>query len=557
LSEPKTHFEVHGKQSGSWTVQKVCDSKEVAIDFAKILKSGQNIASVKVLQVKFDSNDPVFHDKEVYFDGERDKPNTDSGVELIEPICQSASEIYQPSARRAIGQLLQKPMAQWHITPLELLYHSKHLQKLNDTGQILQGAVQRVAISQVQRTGQKVNDRVLELYRITNEVLKNLKDFNSLDIVPEIEDDNLVKLMRAVKDHEDWRQLFLMSMARYLSDIKTIDDKFDIIMNWLGKYDDPGVLEMLDRHVADFLSSSSYLRRILGEEENLGEAMLALVDLIRGTRQFPGGSHSGGVRVNALLRDQFLPETRMALTLKLKKTLKGNASFVSGDPFKSAIYHSKLMSRTQIGNDEHVGGQEVVEALRMRSEKMTGSTTIGNMLAGHDNPLDRADVLLMISQGLVGAVSKRTIANYLLPLLESGQNFQYLTSGKIPPLTILARLQELQSKVAKSDFQEFYNTKLSERLDQMSVDLMKELEVLENFKKRAADNTQLGLTLLQLLASDKLTKPEGARMVHEFTRKTIVSADFMADLEKKAKTGASQVEFFKTFYTALEKTNIR
>ncbi len=557
MSKSQTHFEIHGQRAGAWTVQKVCDDKETAVDFAKTLKSSKSLEGVKVLQVTFDAKDPVFHDKEIYFDGDRSGGVKQNAVDLIEPICQSVEDVYKPDARRAVFQLLRKPMEGWQITPLELLYHHGYLQRLNDTGQILQGAVQRVAISQVQKTGQKVNDRVLELYSITNDALHRLKEISIDDQVPDIENDSLIKLSKASKEMPDWRRAFMMALARHFQSTKTLDEKFEKILDWLNQYDDPDVLEMLDRYLGDFLSSPVYLQKLLGEKQNLGDAMLELIDFIRGAKEIEPDTHRSAIRMNALLRDQFLPEVRKALTVRLLETLKGNKSFVANDPYKSVLYHDRILSRLQISEGEHIGGEEIVEILQERCERMTGSTTVAQMLSDVEHPLDKVEKLLKVSKGVIGAANKRTIANYLLPVLESAQNFKLILETKNPPLATIAWLRKLQEMTLMAGFQQYYCDKISERLDSIAVDLLSQLGVLEAFSRQAKDNTQLGLNLLQILASEKLTQPIGLSTVRDYAKKMIVSEEFMKTLEIKAKEGTSQVEFFKLFYQALEKAGIR
>ena len=557
MSDQQVHFEVHVRQSGSWTVQKVGEDKTSSVETAKQLKTNRNVDAVKVLQVSFDSSDPVFHDKEIYFDGDREQAGKKNDVDLIEPVCKKLDDIYRPEARRAIWSLLQKPMQGWQITPLELLHHQGHLQRLNDTGQILQGAVQRVAISQVQKTGQKVNDRVLDLYSFANEALGELKKLTIEDNIPDIEDGNLIRLSKKLKEDPNWRRTFMMALARFFHSYKTVDDKFKKVLEWLGLYDDPRVLEILDRYLADFLSQSQYLQTILGEEENLGDAMLGLVDFIRGSRKFTPDMHKGAIRINALLRDQFLPETRAALSHRFLETLCGNKSFVANNPFKSIQYHSRLLARMHIADGEHVGGEEAVEALKDRCERMTGPTTIATILGNENYTLDRAEKLLKVSEGVIGGVNKRTIANYLLPVLDSSHNIKLIMEAPVSPLATVARLRNLQIQAIKSGFQIYYEEKITTALDDLAVDLINNKEILQSFSRNAKDNTQLGLNLLQLIASDKLTQPACEKLVRQYARKTIASNQFMEALEEKAKQGAAQVEFFKSFYAALEKTGIR
>lgn len=558
MSEPQIHYEIHGMQTGSWAVQKVCDDKVTAIETAKGLFRDLDLKAIKVLKVVFDTDDPIFKDKEVYFDGERVVPSKLGSVELIEPICHKPEDMYVPDARRAIFRLLQKPLAGWQKTPLELLYHQGNLQKLNDTGQILQGAVQKTAISQVQKTGQKVNERVLDLYSITNKILQDLKTTTKEQDIPDIEGDDLLAALAEAKKGENWRKIFMMSMARHFQDIKTLDEKFEKIITYLLQYDDPEILEMLDRYLGDFLSSPARLQALLGEEENLGDALVSLVDFIRGAKKTTLNMHKSTQRINMLLRDKKLPEVRQALTIRFRDTLMGNKSFVKNDAVKSMSYHRLLMARMHIADGEHIGGQDAVEALISRCERMTGSTTISAFLEGLDQPLDRVDRLLQVNEGVIGPVNKRTIANYILPVLESTSNVISILKQREAGTATIARLKNIQAATKKSGFQNFYSDKILESLDRIGMRVLTEKKVLENLARDSKDNIQLGLNLLQLISAEKLTEPTALNAVRDYAKKTIVSAEFMRTLEQKTTSdSAQQAEFFRQFYKLLEKTGIR
>ncbi len=558
MSESQIHFEVHGLKSGSWAVQRVCDEKTVAVDVAKGLFKDLGLKAVKVLKVTFDSSDPTFQDKEVYYEGERAAPLNANSIDLIEPICKKTEDMYLPDARRAIYKLLQKPLEGWQLTPLELLYHQGHVQKLNDTGQILQGAVQRAAISQVQKTGQNVNERVLDLYSITNAILQDLKTTTVEQTIPEIQGDDLLAALNEAKDSENWRKTFLMSLARYFQDVKTNDEKFEKVTEFLHQYDDPEILEMLDRYLGDFMSSSPLVQSLLGEEENLGDALLSLIDFIRGSKKVTAGMHKAAHRINMLLGDKKLPETRKALTIRLVDTLLGNKSFAKDNSFKSMLYHKRLLMRMHISDGEHIGGQDAVEALTERCGRMMGSTTIGEFLAGLEEPLDRVERLLEINDGVIGPVNKRTIANYILPVLDSLPNIKAIVTANEPAFKLLARLKKLQNTIRQSGFQNYYRDKILSSLDQIGMEILTSKNILGRLAQESGDNIQLGLNLLQIISQGNMTEPKAMQVVREFAKKTIVSEDFMKALESKtSEGGASQAEFFKQFYALLEKTGIR
>lgn len=558
MSEPQIHFEIHGLRANSWAIQKVCDDKATAVDAAKGLYRDLDLRAIKVLKVSFDESDPNFKDKEIYYDGERVSLSSAALQDLIEPICQKAEDMYLPDARRAISRLLEKPLGGWRITPLELLYHQGNLQKLNDTGQILQGAVQKAAISQIQKTGQKVNERVLELYAITNSILQNLKITTKEEEIPVIEDDDLIAALNAAKENENWRRIFLMSMARHFYDIKTLDEKFEKIVEYLQYYDEPELLEMLDRYLSDFLSSRDRLQLILGEEDNLGDALLSLVDFVRGAKVPSPNMHPGAQRINMLLRDKKLPEVRATLAIRVRDTLMGNKSFAKSDPLKSMSYHKRLLTRLHISDGEYIGGPDAVEALQTRCERMTGSTTIAAFLGDVEHPIERIERLLLVNEGMIGAVNKRTIANYILPILENPTNVQFLIKEDVPSAVTFGRLKKLQNSIQKSGFQNYFSDKILTNLDMVGMEILTHRSVLESLKRDSGGLIQLGLNLLQLISADSLPGPTVVKTFRDFAKKIIVSEEFMKILEdKSSELGPTQTDFFRQFYALLEKTGIR
>ncbi|MEH6477276.1 MAG: hypothetical protein V7727_16405 [Sneathiella sp.] len=552
MSQGSYHFEVHGRQAQSWTVQKVCDDRQSAIDSAGTLFKELSLKAVKVLEVSFGSDDPVFHDKEIFFQGEKDAPSQASDVDLIGPVCQKIEDLFLPEARQSIASLLQKPMAGWKITPLELLYHGEHLQKLNDTGQILQGAVQRVAISQIQKTGQKVNQRVLDLYSLTNELLQDLKIRGRDGNVVLLEGEDLEGLLAKAKKAENPSLVFMFGVVHFFKEIPSLDLKFEKTLELIEANDDPEILGFLDQFLADFLYSTENLHKLLGGSENLGKGLLRIIDLIRAEINGGGDGHPALLRINLLIGRNLLPETKKLLVVKVMSSLKGNASFVKGDPYKSIMFHRRILSRLNVDGNTHIGGQDSVEAIIQRCSRLTGSVSISEVLNGLEHPLDRVGRLIEVANGVVGATNLRAVANYIIPVLESPHNTQIIIENSDDDLKLLKTLSNLQQKIRDTGFQHFYHEKILSNLDRIGFELFKVKKVQNQLLSSASDKIQLGFSILGLIAEDAVPYPQVMGVVRGFAKKIIMSGDFMAELQKKALDGEADADLLKEFYMLLE-----
>ncbi|WP_169570062.1 hypothetical protein [Sneathiella limimaris] len=558
MAQASSHFEIHGRQSNSWTVQRVCDDRQTAVDSAAALLKDIPLKAVKVLQVSYGDGDEGFKDKEVYFAGEKADPKSSksSDYELILPICKQASDLFRQDARRAIFNQLNGPLKGWNLIPIELLYHAENLQKLNDTGQILQGAVQKIAISQVQKTGQKVNERVLELYNLTNEVLKDLKVQRQTEDFLEVDETDLETLYRQSAEKDDPEKAFMSAFCRYTKGIKTLDQKYEKILELVADNDDSGVLKYLDKWLADFLISGENVRALVGSSENMGDGILRLLEVIKAKAGPKADSHVVLPAIVSHIKQKRLPETQKALLHKVMTTLQGNASFVKDDPFKSVLYHKRILKELEIKGGSHIGGQECVDALKERCERMTGSTSIAAFLEGYDHSLDRIDRLVQIAGGIIGASNMRTIANYIIPILETPFNRnEVVTSGR-DHIETLKKICRIQTGVRRAGFQDFFADRMAKDLDDLAIELYEANNVEGNLENAYPQKVQLGLMLLRGISEGAFSEPMMTQRIRSFAKSVIMSKDFMIALHAEAKSGDAHASVLAEFTTLLERTRI-
>lgn len=557
MHETSSHYEVLGRQSSSWIVQRVCDDKKSAIESASSLFKELSLKAVKVLKVSYEGEEPGFKDKEVFFEGEREPANSkQTDIELIKPICQQASDLYRLESRRAIYNLLKNPLNGWKIVPLELLYHAENLQRLNDAGQVLQGAVQKVAISQIPKTGQKVSERVLDLYSLTNEILRDLKVQRQKDDFILVTDENLEELFEEAKQADDVDIAFMTAFCRFLRPIDTLDLKFEKILQLIADNDDLDVLGFLDKFLADFLNLTDRLKQLIGDSENLGEGILRILDFALGQAKPSDDCHSAFARINELLQRKQLPQTQRALIHKVKTTIKGNASFVKNDPFKSILYHKRILNRMALKDGSHIGGQDCADALKERCAKMTGSTSIAEFLNGFDTPLDRVGRLIDIASGVIGSSNMRTIANYILPVLENPFNIGQMLDSREDDLKTLKKIAAMQTKVRRAGFQDFFANRMALQLDKIGAELYAKKDVEGQLIAASTDTVKLGLQLLRVVSEGEVSEPEVTTKIRTFAKVTIMSKEFMLALKEHASKGDANTSVLKEFTLLLQRTRI-
>ncbi len=556
MAKSNIHFEVLGQKGGGWSLQRVCDDEKSAAENARFFLKEQKLTAAKVMKITYDTKGQSYQEKEVYFEGTRAVAGTKADVDLILPVCRNATELYRSDSRREIFNALRKPLLGWKIMPIELLYGAEHVQRLNDAGQILQGAVQKVAISQIQKTGQKVNERVLELYSYTNEILKDLKHRRQKSDLGLDPSQDLVELYEKLKESDDRKKDFFIALSHLFSKSKTLEEKFEKTLSYIEQYDEDHILNYLDQYLADHLNLGDNVKALIGEEDTLGGGLLSLIDLIRGQLKPRADRHKSIDRLCALYRENKMPASRKSLVHKLVTSLEGNASFDSNDLLKNMLFHRQIADRMHLGGEKYVGGLEAYDAIKGRCERLTGTSTIGRLLEDQEHPLDRVERLLQASGGFVGAVNLRALANYIIPILESGHNRQLLINEIGEGLNTLRRLSALQRLARKSGFPDFFLKRILEDLDDLAFEGIKKTGILDNMVAQSSDMLVAGIALLGIIFRGEMPRPKSMQEFKNFSRRTIMAEKFLLNIQQTSKQSPNGRSKLQQFYKLLEDTRM-
>jgi len=556
LAKGDIHFEVLSQKTSGWSLQRVCDGEKAAIEHARHFLKEQKLTAVKVMKITYDTKGQSYQEKEIYFEGTRVTAAAKMDVDLIEPICRSADELYRSDSRREIFNALRKPLLGWKIMPIELLYGAEHVQRLNDAGQVLQGAVQKVAISQIQKTGQKVNERVLELYGFSNEILKDLKHRRQKSDLGLEPSQNLEELHEKLKGGDDPKKDFFIALSHLFGNLKSLDEKFEKTLSYIEEYNNDDILYFLDHYLADHLNLGDNVKTLIGEEETLGDGMLSLIELIRGQSKPRADRHKTTARLCALYRENKMPASRKALVHKLTTSLESNASFHSSDLLKNMQFHRQIADRMHLGGEKYVGGLEAFDAIKSRCERLTGTSTIGRLLEDQEHPLDRIERLLEAAAGFVGAVNLRALANFIIPILESGPNRQLVISEIGKGLTTLRRLSSLQRKTRKVGFPDFFQRRILEDLDELAYEGIQKTGILNNVVTQSSDMLVAGTALLGIIFRGEMPRPKSMEEFKSFSRRTILAEKFLMSIQKSSQTSPDGKVKLQQFYKLLEDTRM-
>lgn len=552
MSEVGTIFEIWIYARDNWLLAELGETEGQAVaDAQALLTKPENVAA-KVLRVTFSEKSQDYREAEAFTGGIAPTISEEPESEDYQPFCTAPEDFYNGDAFRIIGRLLKQPLQQWKITVPELMYGARYLKKLNDTGMLLQGAVQKTAIAQCQQTDHKTSERVLELYDMTTAALGDLKQASD-EGFPKIADKDLAALVQEVSDLPQPRKMLMMALCEHFTDYGSLDEKYDQVFSFLAKYDAPEIVAAMDTYLAGYLASDKNIVDLLGEPVSLGASLVDFINFVKGNFIPRGARAERHELLNRLFAQDRLPECRKILMMRIETELKGPKSLVQGNEFENIMFHANITQALSAPGDGAAIDSRFLDILDVRCAKILGRERMAKVIGPIERVADRILKLLTMCREAPGPHSRNLMARFFLPILDLRSNEKELANDDQPVMVRLKALRDLQKQVEEVGFFEVHARRISVRLDDIAAGVLRDGNVVQNILAQQ-DNRVAKLTaLLKLLGADILTDGEASALVKAEAKAFLGDDQFMAELIPSSAEKSEQIAILKNFYDMLSK----
>ena len=515
-----THFEILAMGRGSWQVQAVLDREDSAIQQAHDMHRLDKGGVLKVVKVEFHSRSGEFREREICKVGKvkagegRYSEGLDAG-----PACTELSELLSLTGRRAIKRVLRSWLDSIGVTPFELLHHPDYLNRLENSGTMLQSAVQRAAMAQSNATGGSLHDRQRELFRLVDEAIAKARKLWRDDSRPRFDGIDLPAFIESLGDSDDISYFFNASIADWLSSFKTPGEKLQSLVTLAEQAKGSAERARIDDCLTDFLEDAQAVTQMLGDRASLGDALMHIASLVGGE---PDGDDDGDEEfavLKQLIRGGELPKCRQTLLRRIVSSLEGQRSLSDHGVVADARIAAELRRCLCSEDGQVVGGSEMEAAFERRSEKFVSPDAIGRVLDGIVAPDKRVKILLDVEEGVMGRVNKRRFGEYVVAVLRVPDNIEQLSAPQGPAAVYMRELAGIQKRILQSGLTEKQKEEGAEILDRICVTIMKSERILEKVGERSPGPVATAVALLRLCAAG--TSTEGA--ASDTVRERIVS----------------------------------
>ncbi|MEO5375720.1 MAG: hypothetical protein H7840_15865 [Alphaproteobacteria bacterium] len=530
MAGKQVSFEIHLFRENRWVMDTVLSDEAKARAFAQSILSDKKIEGVRIIK-EWRRLDGTFGEDTIF--EKMKSPNKKKDLSISEitaaPKCEAFQDLYGHDGRTTVNRIMRKYLDDVVLTPTELLHSYRDLKRLLDMD-ITQSAVDKVATLQARQEGGDARRRRDELFGFLEKASQRAKQVVDRDTIPKVKDLGFSAAVSRIDQSapaEDRDFLAMVAMSRVLVDIRSWLGKMTEVFIQMDKAADAArPILLLDGLVADILGAKDVIPDLLGNQANLGTAIIRLADLVGG--RFPLAGRDQGdpiIALNQRLGTNQIGETRATLVdylvrqIRMTQPLARNEPSVEFEMFKQVL--GRLVTTTDI-----FGGPAVAEAMAQRYLRFLpqggapGRGEAVKVSAGF-LPTGRQKVrfLTALLDTELGHEQASLIREELDNMVGRAQKVDELVPARAPPKAKMEEVSGMYRILLASSLPTDVSTRLATNLDEILAQFLQANQIIEKLD-RPEDSLRLRATrLVQFCASGVLTDGKA----FELARKAVLS----------------------------------
>lgn len=552
------HYEVLGRRGSGWTILDVKKDRDAATKLAEQLWKSRKYNGVRVLKESFDKAENDVTSIEIYARGSNRKKSKYDETGTISP-CLTPDDLYSHDGRRSIWDLMHASLAEWRITPTELLHSLDHYYRLYNAGTRLQNAVQRTAIAFENEEG-SIQERMRKIYKVIDLSIEVMK--STTDNVPSLETGRLAPIIVSLEEKANKRFLLTCAIVEYLRPAITLSDKLGRVIIFLTADRPAWVMEILDQLISEYLMHEQVLFQLMGERDDRAAFMIELAYFQSGELNLMGEDENSPrfseevLRLNGFLAENMLPRSSHILLDRLKAEIEAPKPIGAGSLIEQLQGLSTVGAAVESLHDDLHALDHVMEGVRARASRLINSQSIADMLASRQNPIDQVNALLDLEAVTVGDGSKRIVANFILPILSRPEYETVFMGLDQNPMRRMSDLVHLQQRVLTADLSEMYKRKISAQLDRFCQIILDNTQVLKKIHQLDISLQDKSRKILKMLSENYFTDGSCRTSAEHQVRIYMRQPGFADGLINGLKRKSAEVELL-AFKTLLEQAGIK
>jgi hypothetical protein len=564
-------YEILTQRDGNWQIEAVAAKKDESESIARQMLGRPGVSGVKVVREtgraisQLKASDVIFERMKVI--GGSDKVFVNEIDEA--PDCDSPADLMGVDGRMTVNRLFRSYLDKNNITASEVMHSYKELKRAMDADTLVPSAIAKVAQLQSRDSDVSSNERRDLLLGFVNEITERARKAEAKKL-PRIRAegfDSAFGKLCDMADGDEFDYLLRVTVTKELLENRNWWGKLVQTVEWADPAEDPRALGALDGFLSDTLANNSVLQDLMGQQEDLGSALIGMIELgsgdldIGAPEDHPDESvEKTAAQLNKLLGAGKIPDSRNMLMERIRRQLMGKGPLSKGqedgerDRFKDIL--DRLVSREEI-----LGGPDMAEAVTERQSRILNKGGMADLreatvrvIPALGEPARKANYLLSLHESKLGKGELADeIQDHLNTLFMRPDSVHRIVRDDLPPNRKMEQVTSAFYRIQSSTLPESRKEQLTNRLDELLASYIVDGQILQKIDNPDRPLHIRAFMLVNMCQPEMLPKGKASDLARKIIIDSLKQPNFETELVSQIDDEAEKGRVLRQFHEQLHK----
>ena len=543
-------FEILALHGDTWQIDATVNNKSEIEEVAAQILGESGVSGVRVVHdsILIEKSINDLEEEDFVFEKIKDAVQEKIFVGEIDtaPNCEVAEDLLKPDALTTLNRLFRKYLDKNNITAMEVIHNGKEIKRLNDADTLVPSAVGKVAKIQSENSDASSNERRDILFEFMQEITNkaNQAEERGLPAIKKTSFTEAISELKKTAAEGELQYLLNVIIAKELIDTRSYWGKLLQTIRWASDLDDSGVEAALDRFIADILANNSVIQDLLGDQLDLGSAVIEILDLGSGSLETGDldelqeeGIEWTKAKLNQIMARPNFKISQLILLERAEQQIAGSGKLSKEGETGEQERFNAILDRV-ITKDEVLGGAQMAEALTERQTRLinkgglTGlKEAINTLIPSLRSPARKIALLLSLASSKMAEDKlEQFIQEHIETLLIKPSSISGIVSPDLPPNRKMEQITSSFYQIEKSQLEQELKDKITARLDDILASYLEESKIIEKIDNPSRPMHLRAMMLVGMCQSEMLPRGKASNIARDVITKHLKKPDFNTEL---------------------------
>ena len=569
-------FEILTLNDTTWQIGATVTNKAEAEEIANQMLSESGVTGVRIVldHTLISKSIDQLEDTDIIFEKLKEIGQEKVFINDIDkaPDCSAAEDLLLTDSRKAINKLFRRYLDKNNITAMEALHNSKELKRVQDADGLVPSAIAKVSKLQAGSELSNVNKRRDILFEFVGAITENARKAEEKNL-PKIVGTGIDQAIVAIDElskTDNFDYLLNIAITKALIDVRDWWGKLVQSIDCAESTTDQRGVAALDCFIADILSNNSVIQDLLGDQADLGSAIITMLDLSSGSLKLGdieemqnGSIEQTKAKLNLLLSQGTLKESQRVLTDRVGQQIAGAASLSKTGEEGERERFTAILDRLVVKN-EIKGGVEIAQAIIERQTRIINKgglnglkeavTTLINQL---NSPARKIAFLLSLSKSQKGIEQLSEYIQEQIDLLFlKPESLNSCVAADLPPNQKMQQVTASFYQIEQSDLELDKKQQLLEKINELLLSYIEESKIMEKIDSTQRPMHLRALMLVGMCQAEMLPKGKASEIPRNILKERMQDPDFNNQLVSQIDDPAEKDKVINRFQAQLKRAKM-